>query len=893
MRFIRIVVVTTLIAVVAACGSDSDGIDEIRLNAELDQGTVWSENIDLGSFPSLVQRPEHGQIQLTSSQIRYTPEPSFRGSDSAVVEGSRAVYRIAFTVHAVNQPPRLVDTVIEVIADRQIAGRLIAYDQDDDVVSYSLVSAPERGDFTLASNGEFSFIQDELRLPNASFVVDLSDGVNDPVRETVELLPAYGTNEEKAAYYYHSRHSHLLQAELRLANLNSDADTELSYIAIAEGYVDASMDDEVERIITNHIHSQQNKALAYRTLSERYRVRGETDKAREARLKSLEYQTQLIVDNGIENITNANGQFLWTLFKWAREAGDAETSEQVIRQMRTFVEVLGGNDRAYVNAYGFMATAYRNAVLEALEVYANSGFEEDRRTAVELNHEYAHLANNAGYQVNNSTGLPRYQLATLYTAWAAEHYFYLDEPEYAKQQVAQTISFYRDADYDDNYLINARPYAETTAQDYIIPMRYVAPLFSLLYPDQPLVPIQVIEVAHGSSYREIQTSLDAVESAQFLRRVLDGEPIGQVMDDLMAYYDSSPWEQLRRLTEAGTAVPHLGSQLQLMGYFDLADQAIERAMSLVLSAQYAEQNRNNFSRMTGDNGCQKLVHRTWSLGNRSTAQSRARQCETLLGLYTDTDLQPLKNMVELYLNVDLPELASNLIERVNYAVSRLVLDDQQEEKATVATYLSRVNMPGEAVQQAAVTLSDLESTIFIDIAAVNKQITILNRLNSPALNFAYRNILHPVAIELRGHSYNEADYQTWMLELTGKISELNEVLVNHVLTLSDAEQASVSVNLINQLGYARQYDLAETTIARMTVGETERIQLLARLSEVQAIQDDFPLSPIATVDTDVDGRANFFAIAATTEQLAETDIELDDDADGDGVPDDEDPLPLG
>ena len=81
-------------------------------------------------------------------------------------------------------------------------------------------------------------------------------------------------------------------------------------------------------------------------------------------------------------------------------------------------------------------------------------------------------------------------------------------------------------------------------------------------------------------------------------------------------------------------------------------------------------------------------------------------------------------------------------------------------------------------------------------------------------------------------------------------------------------------------------------LQELSLGEAERLQFSARVSALQALQDDFPASVIASVDTDRDGKANFYAISATAEQLANTDIELDNDADGDGVADEEDPQPL-
>lgn len=55
--------------------------------------------------------------------------------------------------------------------------------------------------------------------------------------------------------------------------------------------------------------------------------------------------------------------------------------------------------------------------------------------------------------------------------------------------------------------------------------------------------------------------------------------------------------------------------------------------------------------------------------------------------------------------------------------------------------------------------------------------------------------------------------------------------------------------------------------------------------------DAFPQSNVASVDTDGDGKADFYNVTATPEQIAASGIELDDDIDGDGILDSEDTLP--
>jgi hypothetical protein len=67
---------------------------------------------------------------------------------------------------------------------------------------------------------------------------------------------------------------------------------------------------------------------------------------------------------------------------------------------------------------------------------------------------------------------------------------------------------------------------------------------------------------------------------------------------------------------------------------------------------------------------------------------------------------------------------------------------------------------------------------------------------------------------------------------------------------------------------------------------------LATASLQQAQQDDFPTTAVASVDTDQDGLANFFAEQATDEAIEASGISADNDADNDGIVDEDDPAPL-
>ncbi|MFP3457987.1 hypothetical protein R0J89_17230, partial [Psychrobacter sp. SIMBA_152] len=87
---------------------------------------------------------------------------------------------------------------------------------------------------------------------------------------TIELKPAYSTNEQKAAYYYRSNKSHLKQAEQIIASINDDVISEPSYIALAKGYIEANLTEQADKILAQNIFSQQALAQAHKDVAQVY-----------------------------------------------------------------------------------------------------------------------------------------------------------------------------------------------------------------------------------------------------------------------------------------------------------------------------------------------------------------------------------------------------------------------------------------------------------------------------------------------------------------------------------------------------------------------------------------------------------------------------------------------
>ena len=82
-------------------------------------------------------------------------------------------------------------------------------------------------------------------------------------------------------------------------------------------------------------------------------------------------------------------------------------------------------------------------------------------------------------------------------------------------------------------------------------------------------------------------------------------------------------------------------------------------------------------------------------------------------------------------------------------------------------------------------------------------------------------------------------------------------------------------------------------IAHSVNAEADKLSLTALYANLVAQRDDFPTSSIASIDTDHDGKPNFFLSGASEQAIAESGLIADNDADNDGIEDSIDVTPLG
>jgi hypothetical protein len=127
---------------------------------------------------------------------------------------------------------------------------------------------------------------------------------------------------------------------------------------------------------------------------------------------------------------------------------------------------------------------------------------------------------------------------------------------------------------------------------------------------------------------------------------------------------------------------------------------------------------------------------------------------------------------------------------------------------------------------------------------------------------------------------------------TALISTLKNI-VNATQQQAENIQQGHMNDLVNFASSLRDYALAEQLLASEINTDVDRLSLTANMVEFIANQDDFPASPVATVDTDLDGLVNFFSHAASTESILSSGLTADEDSDNDGTGDQDDLTPIG
>ena len=160
-----------------------DTAKAITLNvSDIDGDTLTAE---------ILSNPTQGQVSVSGIVVTYTPNENYNGSDSFTYRVSDGELwsdsaTVNITITPVNDAPVAVSFEVELQENSSVTFDLLAYDVEDDPLTYNLVSGPAHG--TVNCAGAICTYTPNARWSGTdSFIFTANDGLLDSNEATVTL----------------------------------------------------------------------------------------------------------------------------------------------------------------------------------------------------------------------------------------------------------------------------------------------------------------------------------------------------------------------------------------------------------------------------------------------------------------------------------------------------------------------------------------------------------------------------------------------------------------------------------------------------------------------------------------------------------------------------------
>lgn len=841
----------------------------------------------------------NGAVTINNNgEYTYTPDENFFGTDSIKItatDGSKSSsVVINFTIENVNDAPVLLSSIVSVTSSSTTQGKLEFFDVDGDTVTVKLVKAPEQGELVLnETTGEFTYTSESLSTINSSFTISYTDGhLAEPLIAVISLTPSYITNLDKHNYYYSSSKSHLKRAQAIADTINDDLILNEIREALAVSYHVSGFEDEAKDYIAK-MTDELVRANTYKALADKYAELGLTDNAFTSLETSFALYSATLNNKGVENITNTDVKFFFSLSNRYISIDKIDEAITLLNQLKQYAA--GVKEDTYSSSYGYFLNAAYTTNKELVESYLNDPTQVKRDQAKLVLNNYIELAEETPPYIQKRgsfKGEKQNQFTVLNLTRATGFAYQLGEIELAKQLLNKTLSYYGIVGLDSTYSYSATPYSDATAGSYTYPLTSLAGLIVALYGEQETNPVYSKLVK--------QSEIDSAKAAELKYIVLQKLENGLTIDDAFKEVD----ELYRNKSDLRNYVSLILDEDDGLITL-LANDKAQLALSLIDKVNTLFRNnafiadQTNPIYLSGYKGCSLATKLVVKLEGDANAQ--AQFCRDLAydKLLPASNTKPiaftslvLKDLLTTYTTANDYSNISETITSLNNDLTYVLNDAGTGIKTKFGNLYENTGTLVQAGEldaaQALLTRSlELYNTYSATLTSEERE-QILKEIND-AVIVSIDSMLAQMSVNVA----NIPDYKTQRSRLIETIKSLVNEIVDATLATSDKEiQDSAEVIMIS-LTTLEMHDEAKNIINLPAFSDADRLELNAQRALIIAQKDDFLGTNVASVDTDYDGRPNFFLPSAKQENIEASGLVVDEDADGDGIPDDKDLTPIG
>ena len=855
-------------------------------------------------------------VDASSGKIDYTPNANFNGEDSfqvAVSDGEDSVTAtVSVMVAAVNDAPVInMDSVI-VSGGEVKSGQVNASDIDGDTLSYSITQDPTNGMLTIDSaSGAITYTPMSLANAEDSFELTVNDGNGGLTVKQIMIGTNLATNNDRAYYYYASEMSHLRRAEALQLSLQDDISTGNINAVLADGYAEAGLTNEVNRLITEDaIVRDEIRAIAMLNVAKQYNKQNRLEEANNLREQASALYTQYVGTKGISNFNTDDQEFFVDLAFSYQEVGEHAQVEQSFGILD--ILLTSALDGEQTTAALRLFFGFRNQVEEMIATWQSTRTQSDYDNALNMTERLHRYASLIGYRYvsndrNGNEGKPYFSSRQVGLSDVIESYIALNKLEEAKGALADSLALHGYTGYDENYAREPHEYAEVTHIEYPFGYTLMAPHFVTLYPELDVAETYLTAFKDDAFWYEWAKG-DA-EEAVLMAEVRNNSDKDAALARILASRDDNDLRELfTTLIAFNSSNPGASRILIEQGEYAAAAKYVAEGLKLINESAYLDQNKSNHIFVTGKTGCRMMMDQLLEIADHTGEQAyREQAIETLtscrniattvfgeengIDIYKENVIDAHIDLIKYHKRLGQEEHVAALVAKATQFIATYNEDEIIDKALDYAKVGIELALGGQFIE------AQNHYNLMIEAAKeVESSVDTDDKFLYATRFYYYRS----------WNDYTYAKYLSTVKAAAGSIENYSTVYTNAMKAWGDFVAWNVALlpeaSLQQQVKYfpvfadhytsLNMFDEALALKDAETLGDIEKNSIVANVIQHLSTFDAFTASSVATVDTDFDGKANFFAPWVTEEMITNSGIELDLDSDNDGVNDDSDAYPL-